>query len=115
VIHIVQGSINRGMYANKSRKRNKSRVAKRMFTSIVLAPGKMPRIAGEKADRIMRSCEIVSLVFVTMLMLHIILPEIVSVIFVIASGSVFGFLMLLILLGNYQSKLVEYELYGFRL
>ena len=103
------------MYTVKSKKRSIAKAVKRMFTSIVLAPGKMPRIYGEKADRIMRLCEIVSLVFVAMLMLHIILPEIISVIFVIASGCAFGILLLLILLGNYQSKLVEYELYGFRL
>lgn len=97
------------------KRRKKQKGIKRVFTNIVLAPGKMPRINGEKSDRIMRMGEIVALVFVAFLMLHMIVPEVFGIVPVVATGVVFAASLGLLLLGDYQDKLVEYELYGFRL
>lgn len=102
------------MYTNGKGARQKKK-AIRLFKSIALAPGKMPRITGEKSDRIMGICEAVALIFTAALMLHLIVPEVVGLLAVVISGVAFGFLLFLLLLGSYQDKLVEYELYGFRL
>lgn len=99
---------------SRNAKRRK-KTMKRVFTNIVLAPGKMPRMNAEKTERIMGICEIVSLVFVATLMLHLMVPEIMPVIVVFITGAAFVSLLMMILLGEYQDKLVEYELYGFKI
>ena len=48
-------------------------------------------------------------------MLHLMVPEIVGTILVVVAGVIFASLLGMLLLGDYQDKLVEYELYGFRL
>lgn len=98
-----------------AKRRKKKKSIKKILTNIVLAPGKMPRINEEKSNRIMHMGEIVALVFVAFLMLHMIIPEIIGIVPVVATGIAFVGSLGLLLLGDYQDKLAEYELYGFRL
>ena len=97
------------------RKKKFVRNVKRTFTSIVLAPARMPRITAERAERVMRYCEIAAVCFVAVLIVHMAAPEIVGKLFVIAAGLVFAALLGILGLSDYQDKLVEYELYGFKI
>lgn len=97
------------------RRRKVTRSVKRTLTGIVLAPARMPRITGEKAENLMRICEIVAILFVALLILHMAFPEFMGVTIVVIAGAVFAGLLALIRLGDYQDKLVEYELYGFKI
>ena len=87
---------------------------KRTMTGVLLAPGKMPRIAGELFDRITRYCEISALVFVSVLILHMASPMIVPSFAVVICAIVFALFICLIGISDYQDKLVEYEMFGFK-
>lgn len=97
------------------RKKKIMKTTKKLVTGILLAPARIPRITGDKVDRIMRICEIFAISFVAVLMLHMAIPSTVGVGIVVAVGVVFACLLLLIGLSDYQDKLVEYELYGFKI
>lgn len=115
----IQGEYKRGMsrsYKKKDIRRKKlGRTLKRGMMGILLAPAKLPRITGQMADRIMSYCEVAAIVFVSVLMAHLIIPKIIGLAMVIVTGIVFVALMLTVLVSDYQDKLVEYELYGFRI
>lgn len=97
------------------RRAKASRRIKRTVSEILLAPAKMPRITGDRAEALMKYCEMAALIFVAVLMFHMAAPELVGVLLVAGTGIVFGALLALICLGGYQDKLVEYELYGFKI
>lgn len=97
------------------RRKKVKRSVRRTFLGIILAPGKMPRITAERANAIMRACEWAAIMFVTILMVHLGAPSIVGVTAVIVCGAIFAGLLLLIGLADYQDKLAEYELYGFKI
>ena len=95
-------------------RRKRVKNLKKTITAVVLAPGKLPRITASIASRVMRYCEIAALVFVAVLLLHMSSPDVVSMIPVVLSGMIFAGLLSVIVLSDYQDKLEEYELYGFR-
>lgn len=97
------------------KRRRTSTMAKKVITGILLAPARIPRFTVDQVDRIMRMCEGVALLFVSILMIHMAVPGVIGTGVVVAAGSVFVCLLGLILLADYQDKLVEYELYGYRL
>lgn len=97
------------------RRRNFARSVKRGFKGVLLAPGRIPRITDDVVSRIMGLCEGAAIFFVIMLMLHMAMPDTIGMIMVIISGMVFAGLMLTVGLADYQDKLAEYELYGFKI
>jgi len=97
------------------RRRKFVRGCKRTMTNIVLAPARMPRLTVDKVDRVMRFCEVIAVLFVAVLMLHMAAPQTVGRGIVIIVGLIFAALLAVIGLSDYQDKLVEYELYGFKL
>jgi len=97
------------------RRKKAARNIKRTVRGIVLAPARMPRFTIDKVERIMRLCELAAIAFVAILISHLALPELIGTFLVVVVGMVFVGLMLLIGLADYQDKLVEYELYGFKL
>ena len=98
----------------RRRKRN-IRNLKRGVSAVILAPGKMPRITGDFLAKSMKACEVASLVFVALLVLHMVAPLAVGTPLVVAAGVVFVGLMGVIALSDYQDKLDEYELFGFKI
>lgn len=96
------------------RRKKNLRNIKRGVSAVILAPGKMPRITGDFLVRSMKACEIASLVFVALLVLHMVAPLAVGTTLVVISGLVFAGLMGVIALSDYQDKLDEYELFGFK-
>lgn len=97
------------------RRKKAARNVKRTFVGIVLAPGKMPRITADMVSRVMQMCELAAIMFAAVLILHLALPEIIRTFWVVIVGAVFAGLMGVILLADYQDKLAEYELYGFKI
>lgn len=96
------------------RRKKNIRNIKRGITNIILAPGKMPRITGDFLTRIMKACEISSLAFVALLLVHMVAPLAVGTVVVVIAGIIFAGLMGVIALSDYQDKLAEYELFGFK-
>lgn len=104
------------IYRRKVNKRKKMiRDAKRALTNFALTPARMPRITEDKVDRVMRICEAMALIFTALLIGHIASPLLIGTLPVVVSGIVFAGLLAFILLADYQDKLVEYELYGYKL
>lgn len=99
----------------QSAKKRAARRFKKGITNILLAPARMPRLTADKVDQIMRMCEGAAISFVAILMVHLAVPDVIGTTLVIVVGAIFALLMLMILLADYQDKLVEYELYGYRL
>lgn len=99
----------------QSKRRKTSNMMRRILKNILLAPARIPRITVDQVDRIMRTCEGVALLFVTVLMIHMAVPNVIGTGIVVIAGTVFVGLLAVILLADYQDKLVEYELYGYRL
>ena len=97
------------------RRRKKSRGFKKLVTNIILAPGKLPRLNAEALSRTMRICESVAILFVAILMLHMAIPELVGVGMVVGVGIIFAAFLMTIALSDYQDKLAEYDLYGFKI
>ena len=101
--------------SKNARRRKKSRSFKKFVTGIVLAPGKLPRLNAEALSRIMRICESVAVIFVAVLMLHMAIPELVGIGMVVGVGIIFAGFLVTIAISDYQDKLVEYDLYGFKI
>lgn len=97
------------------RKKKFVRNFKRTLTNIILAPARMPRISGDKLDRLMHGCEIIAIAFVAVLMLHMAVPTIIGTLPVVVIGVAFAFFLFMIGLSDYQEKLVQYDLYGFKI
>ena len=113
---VRKGVTMKAVSGNKRHGRRRfSRSIKKAFFGILLAPARIPRITGEKVERLMSFSEITAICFVAVLMLHMIVPDIIGTFAVILVGAVFAVLLGMILLADYQDKLVEYELYGFKI
>lgn len=97
------------------RKKKAARNVRRTIVGIITAPAKMPRVTAQMAERIMRICEVVAVLFVAVLALHLSRPNIFGVVPVVIVGILFAGMLMIIKLSDYQDKLEEYNLYGFRL
>ncbi|MBO4904970.1 MAG: hypothetical protein J5367_07075 [Lachnospiraceae bacterium] len=97
------------------RRRKITRGFKKTFINLVFAPARIPKIKQDTVDILMRACEIAALSFVSTLVLHIMIPEIVKSGLVIICGTVFAALLLTIKLSDYQEKIEQYRYYGFRI
>ena len=97
------------------RRRIKGTIRKNV-TNLMFMPARMPKLNGYVIAYVTRMCEIAGLVFVGLLFLHLIRPEIVNVVFVIASAGLFIALLGVIKLGDYQERLGELlEYYGVKI
>jgi len=97
------------------RKKKRVKNIRKTIFALALAPGKLPRITGALVSRVMGYCEAAALIFVAVLLLHMAVPNTVPIILVVLCGAIFVGLLSVIALSDYQDKLEEYELYGFRI
>ena len=104
-----------GQRRRMRRRRKVTRGFKKAFIHLVFAPTRIPKIRRDTADLLMRLCEIAGLSFVSMLVAHIALPELVKTGIVVVTGVAFAVLLALIKLSEYQEKMEQYKYYGFRI
>ena len=97
------------------RRRRVARGFKKTFINVVFAPARIPKIKQDSVDLLMRLCEIAALSFVTLLVFHMALPEVIKTGLVVFTGILFVVFMSLIKLADYQEKIEQYRYYGFRI
>ena len=88
---------------------------KKTFINVVFAPARIPRIKQDSVDLLMRLCEIAALTFVSALVFHMAMPELIKTGVVVFVGVLFAILLSLIKLADYQEKIEQYRYYGFRI
>ncbi len=92
----------------KMKKRFRKNV-KRMVRTILLAPGKLPRIRFQVLEHAIRACEVSGITFVVALLTCLLRPDRVNVVLSMASAAVFFGLLLVIKLEQYQEILDKQE------
>ena len=97
------------------RRRRVARGFKKTFINVVFAPTRIPKIKQDSVDLLMRLCEIAALTFVTLLVFHMALPELIRTGLVVFTGILFAIFLSLIKLADYQEKIEQYKYYGFRI
>ncbi len=97
------------------RRRKVVRGFRKTFINIVFAPTRIPKIKQDSVDLLMRLCEIASLTFVSALVFHMAMPQIIRTGVVVFVGILFAVLLSLIKLADYQEKIEQYKYYGFRI
>jgi hypothetical protein len=97
------------------RRRRVARGFKKTFINVVFAPTRIPKIKQDSVDLLMRLCEIAALAFVTFLVFHMALPELIRTGVVVFTGILFAIFLSLIKLADYQEKIEQYKYYGFRI
>ena len=105
---------------NTRRRRRKrhggiGRIVRKTFINVVFAPARIPKIKQDTVDTLMRLCEIAALVFVSVLVIHIAVPQLIRTGAVVISGIIFAVLLGVIKLSDYQEKIEQYRYYGFRI
>ncbi|MBO4267476.1 MAG: hypothetical protein J5910_09860 [Lachnospiraceae bacterium] len=104
-----------GQRRRARRRRKISRGFRKTFINLVFAPARIPKIKQDTVDILMKACEIAALTFVSMLVLHITVPDVVKSGVVIICGAIFATLLFTIKLSDYQEKIEQYRYYGFRI
>ncbi len=66
-----------GQRRRTRRRRRVARGFKKTFINVVFAPTRIPKIKQDSVDLLMRLCEIAALAFVTFLLFHMALPELI--------------------------------------
>lgn len=97
------------------RRRKLLRGFRKTFINLVFAPARIPKIKQDTVDILMKACEIAALTFVSMLVIHITVPDVVKSGVVIICGAIFAALLFTIKLSDYQEKIEQYRYYGFRI
>lgn len=88
---------------------------KKTFIQLVFAPARIPKIRQDSVDLLMKLCEIAAIVFVSALVFHMAMPELISTAVVVFAGILFAVLLSLIKLADYQEMIEQYRYYGFRI
>lgn len=97
------------------RKRRVIRGFKKTFINLVFAPARVPKIKHDTVDLLMRLCEGAALTFVSALVAHMAVPDLVRTGIVILAGIAFAVLLAVIKFSDYQEKIEQYRYYGFRI
>lgn len=97
------------------RRRRFRRNVKRVILNILLAPMRMPRIAGSTLENAIKFSEITGIVFAAMLIAHLFNPEFIGLLIVIVTAAAFVVCLMTIKLGDYQDQLEELRYYGFNI
>ena len=97
------------------RRRKVVRGFRKTFINIVFAPTRIPKIKQDSVDLLMRLCEIAALTFVSALVFHMAMPQVIRTGVVVFVGILFAVLLSLIKLADYQEKIEQYKYYGFRI
>lgn len=88
---------------------------KKTLIHVMFAPTRIPKIKQDSVDLLMRLCEITALVFVSLLVFHMALPDMIKTGPVVFVGILFAVFLSLIKLADYQEKIEQYRYYGFRI
>lgn len=96
----------------KRRRQKFVRGVKKSIFQMIIAPARMPRIAGEVAHQVTRACEISGVIFAAMMFLYFVMPEMVNILFVLIPALLFVLFLFVLKLGDYQAKLEELKMYG---
>ena len=97
------------------RRRKVVRGMKKTFINVVFAPARIPKIRQESVDLLMKISEIAAVTFVSALVMHIVLPDVIRTGVVVLFGILFATPLVLIKLSDYQEKIAQYRYYGFRI